>query len=48
MAIDSKTVNMTIGKQPNKQTSNANNKKLVIFNNNIRYKAVETSYRPEK
>jgi hypothetical protein len=48
MTIGSKLKNMNIGKQPNKQTSNANNKKLVIFNHNIRYKAVETSYRPEK
>jgi hypothetical protein len=26
---------------------NAHNKKLVLFNHNIRVKAVETSYRPE-
>jgi hypothetical protein len=44
MAIGSKTENMAIGKQ----TSDANNKKLVIFNHNIRHKAVNTSYRPEK
>jgi len=44
MAIGSKTENMAIGKQ----TSDANNKKLVICNHNIRHKAVNTSYRPEK
>jgi hypothetical protein len=39
---------MNIGKQPTSKQVTQTTKKLVIFNHNIRVKAVETSYKPEK